>query len=437
MTNTIPSPVNRGMSLTSMSIVMAIVLIAAPLGYMRYAEYMNERIWDVTASHMDTVTQAGRHYIRDNHDTLVNQVKNGKPVTVSVQTLLDQGYLPSGFSQTNFNSQTYQLNVVRDPKNTAQLAAFVLTTGGQPIEFKGLRYISQGISGMGGYLYPDNVANGADGGWQMKLSDYGLSGKSGHLADWLSADILGGDNDESDRLYRFQVNGRPDMNRMHTNLDMGSNAVSNASTVTASNDIKTTGGWVVTDGSKGWMNETHGGGLYMDDDSWIKSVNNKGIFTGGQLKGGSVRADGRLSTGDVLQLDKVNVAGTVCDTNGLMSRDSNGSPLSCINGLWTTPGNGWQMPPPQTVSCSVSNTTFKGKIDADGKYWSSVQNAAINSGWVRGQYVGTVSGRPIVSTITLSGLTGQATQQNCHYVSHMQQICSDPELAFCYAPWKF
>ncbi|WP_436883018.1 shufflon system plasmid conjugative transfer pilus tip adhesin PilV [Enterobacter asburiae] len=444
------SPVNRGMSVASMSVVMAIVLIAAPLGYMRYAEYMNERTWDVMALHMDTVTRAARHYVRDNYAALQSQVNGGHPVTVSGQTLRDKGYLPSGFSLTNFSTQRYLVGIARDPQKTSQMAAFVMTTGGQPIAFKGLRYVSQSVSGMGGYLYPDNIANGADGGWQLKLADYGLSGQSGHLVNWLSADVLdGSNNDESDRLYRFQVNGRPDLNRMHTDIDMGSNAVSNASTVTASGDIKTSGGWIVTHDSKGWMNETHGGGLYMDDDNWLKSVNNKGISTGGQLKGGSVRADGRLSTGEVLQLDKVNIAGDTCDTNGLMSRDSTGSPLSCINHIWTTPGNGWKIPRPQTVSCTIRHRggpysytdLFEAKVDSNGNVWTHFRadSGVIDSGWIRGEYVNTTRNQymPTVATVSISGLVGQEPITTCAVFSHSETHCGEPVLNTCYAGWKY
>lgn len=32
------------------------------------------------------------------------------------------------------------------------------------------------------------------------------------------------------------------------------------------------------------MNSTYGGGWYMSDSSWLRSVNNKGIYTGGQVK---------------------------------------------------------------------------------------------------------------------------------------------------------
>lgn len=396
MTSSLPSPVNRGMSFVSMSVVLAIVLVAAPIGYMRYAEYMNERTWDVMALHMDTVTRAAQHYVRDNYATLQSQVSGGKPVTVSGQTLRDKGYLPSGFSLTNFNTQSYQVGIARDPQKTSQLAAFVMTTGGQPIAFKGLRYISQSVSGMGGYLYPDNIANGADGGWQLKLADYGLSGQSGHLADWLSADVLGGSDDESDRLYRFQVNGRPDLNRMHTDIDMGSNAVNNASTVTAGSDIKTTGGWIVTRDSKGWMNETHGGGFYMDDDSWVKSVNNKGISTGGQMKGGTVRADGRLSGGEFLQLDSVVSTGAACDHNGLLSFDSLGIPQSCQNQKWQPVGSAGSISRAATNNFqAVSTGTYNGFTVSiaslfDPKDGSHTASATFNV-LLNGQSVGTIT----------------------------------------------
>lgn len=396
MTSSTPSPVNRGMSFVSMSIVMAIVLIAAPLGYMRYADYLNERTWDVTATHMDAVTLAAQHYVRDNYATLQSQVAGGKPVIVSGQTLRDKGYLSPGFSLTNFNTQSYQVGVARDPQKTSQLAAFVLTTGGQPIVFKGLRYIAQGISGLGGYLYPDNIANGADGGWQVNLGDYGLSGQSGHLANWLSASALGGDNDESDRLYRFQVNGRPDLNRMHTDIDMGNNAVSNASTVTAGSDIKTTGGWIVTQDSKGWMNETHQGGFYMDDDNWVKSVNNKGISTGGQMKGGTVRADSRLSGGEYLQLDSVVTTGATCDRNGLLSFDALGIPQSCQGQKWQPVGSAGSISRAatnnfQTVSTGTYNS-FTVSIASlfDPKDGSHTASATFNV-LVNGQSVGTIT----------------------------------------------
>ncbi|HCN5373134.1 TPA: shufflon system plasmid conjugative transfer pilus tip adhesin PilV, partial [Escherichia coli] len=95
--------------------------------------------------------------------------------------------------------------------------------------------------------------------------------------------------------------------------------------VTAGGDIRSNNGWLITRNSKGWLNETHGGGFYMSDGSWVRSVNNKGIYTGGQVKGGTVRADGRLYTGEYLQLERTAVAGASCSPNGLVGRDNTGA----------------------------------------------------------------------------------------------------------------
>ncbi|HGC2152768.1 TPA: shufflon system plasmid conjugative transfer pilus tip adhesin PilV, partial [Escherichia coli] len=75
---------------------------------------------------------------------------------------------------------------------------------------------------------------------------------------------------------------------------------------------------------------------------WIRAVNNKGITTEGELKGGkvsggTVRSDGRLSTGEYLQLEKTATAGTSCSPDGLVGRDSKGAILSCQSGTWGAP----------------------------------------------------------------------------------------------------
>ena len=355
-------PVHSGNMLLQASIALAIVLIITPGAIDRYAGWQQEKVWTNTASHLSFVSDAGKRYVRDNRDTLLTQVAGG-PVIITGATLRTQGYLPAGFSLTNDSGQTYQLAVAKDPAQAGQLVAFVLTTGGSEIPYKGLRQIASDTDGMGGYVWPANTAVGADGGWQAKLADYGLSGQQGRLAAFLSADVLGTDADESDRLYRYQVNGRPDLNRMHTAIDMNSNDINNGGTVnaatgaftgkvaagtdvtagnnvtagngiTANNDIRSNNGWVITRGSKGWLNETYGGGFYMSDDQWVRSVNNKNIYTAGQVRGGTVRSDGRLSTGDVLQLDGVSASGGGCSPNGLISRDANGAILSCVSGTW-------------------------------------------------------------------------------------------------------
>ncbi|MCR4242318.1 shufflon system plasmid conjugative transfer pilus tip adhesin PilV, partial [Escherichia coli] len=49
--------------------------------------------------------------------------------------------------------------------------------------------------------------------------------------------------------------------------------------------------------------------------------------------------DGRLYTGEYLQLEKTATAGTSCSPNGLVGRDSTGAILSCQSGVWRTSGS--------------------------------------------------------------------------------------------------
>lgn len=345
MNKQIPPPVNRGMLTIEILVALVIIMTAVIYGYPRYTNYMQEMEWGVEASNMTAVGSAAKSYIRDNRDTLVSQVSGGTPVTLTGADLQQAGYLPTGFSLRNTSAQTYLVGIARDPKFNQKLVAFVLTSGGQEIAYKGLRYISQKVDGSGGYVWPDNVATGAFSGWELNLTSYGLNAAKGRLATWLSSDVLGTDLQENDRLYRFQVSGRPDLNRMHTAIDMGSNDLNNAKTVdgetgnfsntiTAENDIKSESGWIITGTGKGWLNEDHAGGLYMDDNDWIKSVNGKGIYTSGTLKGGTVRSDRRLSTGEYLQLEGVANEGARCDPNGLVGRAADGALLFCKKNIW-------------------------------------------------------------------------------------------------------
>jgi len=371
-------PIHSGNMLLQAGIALAIVLVITPGAIDRYASWQQEKVWTNTASHLSFVSDAGKRYVRDNRDTLLTQVAGG-PVVITGTTLRTQGYLPAGFSLTNDSGQTYQLAVAKDPAQAGQLVAFVLTTGGSEIPYKGLRQIASDTQGMGGYVWPANTAVGADGGWQAKLADYGLSGQQGRLAAYLSADALGTDADESDRLYRYQVTGRPDLNRMHTAIDMNGNNINSGGTVnaatgaftgqvsagtnvtaggsvtansnvtagnnvtanngiTANNDIRSNNGWIITRGGKGWLNETYGGGFYMSDNDWVRSVNNKNIYTGGQMRAGSLRSDGDVSASGVLSQDQINNAGASCGQTGAISHDASGAILSCQSGVWTKAG---------------------------------------------------------------------------------------------------
>ena len=52
-------------------------------------------------------------------------------------------------------------------------------------------------------------------------------------------------------------------------------------------DIYANGGWVRTSGNAGWYNESYGGGIYMEDSSWVRVYNAKHFRTDGIIHSGS------------------------------------------------------------------------------------------------------------------------------------------------------
>ncbi|MBU2675372.1 shufflon system plasmid conjugative transfer pilus tip adhesin PilV [Hafnia paralvei] len=400
--------INQGNAqLIALALVLGLGMMAAPRGVEMIAQQLSERTWDVTASQFNAVQMAARRYISDHIDTLATQVKPKQPVYINVTTLKNGGYLPAGFGADDHN-QSYLVAVVSNPKVTSQLQAFVMTTGGKPWDFGALRHISSNISGLGGYVWPDNQAVGAGGGWKMSLADYGMSSKQGTLVTFIPSDLIGTSGQGNDRLYRYAVNGHPDFNRMHTAIDMDGNNLNNAGDIkgkqaiitggisgqtatisgeikgqraTISGDIKSTGGWITTQGNKGWMNETYGGGFYMSDSSWMRSLNNKGIYTAGEIRGGQIRSEGDVSAGGILKLGQINVAGTKCPTDGAISRTAIGATLSCQDGRWVLGGGIGQTfysevtrlpaqgsPSTTTVTasyCAVSHSSVGSRYGAD------------------------------------------------------------------------
>lgn len=338
---------------------LLIVLVMASMAARYMGDYLKSREWQVVAMQTNRFTQAASSYVGRYYPTVLASATTNTPVVVTTQMLKNTGLLPASFSETNSYGQQYQAMIVRNQQNQELLQGMVVSRGGHAMPFTALNQISKDITaGFGGYVEDGQTAVGAMRSWRIALSSYGISTGRGHLAVMLSTDDLSGAREDGDRLYRFQVNGRPDLNKMHTAIDMGGNNLNSVGTVTASNvaaqngnfgvslvsngpvtaggDIRSTGGWIVTRSGKGWMDETHGGGLYMSDNDWLRILNNKGFYTGGEIRGGKVRSDGDVSVAGILTLDQINVAGTWCPTTGAVSRTVKGDQLTCQSGIWAS-----------------------------------------------------------------------------------------------------
>ncbi|HBB9845363.1 TPA: shufflon system plasmid conjugative transfer pilus tip adhesin PilV [Escherichia coli] len=316
---------DKGFILLEILAGLIVIGIATPMIYSEIEDWLNEQLYQSAALHADEYNNAIKNYVADKTSSLSSK-------TITVNELIQQGYLNNGFSRSPFGHS--YITGIRKNNLSGRLEALTCTTGGQDIKEDGLRRIAGQINGLGGFMLQNNSVTGAFGGWTDLGSNYQITCNKGHIA----MRMAGKDLEESDRLYRYSVQGRPDLNRMHTGIDMNNNSITNINEASGKN-ARFSGD--VT--SNRWLHP-NGGGFTMTDSQWIRAVNNKGITTEGELKGGkvsggTVRSDGRLSTGEYLQLEKTATAGASCSPNGLVGRDSTGAILSCQSGVWRTSGS--------------------------------------------------------------------------------------------------
>ncbi|EJE4976048.1 shufflon system plasmid conjugative transfer pilus tip adhesin PilV [Escherichia coli] len=372
---------DKGFILLEILAGLIVIGIATPMIYSEIEDWLNEQLYQSAALHADEYNNAIKNYVADKTSSLSSK-------TITVNELIQQGYLNNGFSRSPFGHS--YITGIRKNNLSGRLEALTCTTGGQDIKEDGLRRIAGQINGLGGFMLQNNSVTGAFGGWTDLGSNYQITCNKGHIA----MRMAGKDLEESDRLYRYSVQGRPDLNRMHTGIDMNNNSITNINEASGKN-ARFSGD--VT--SNRWLHP-NGGGFTMTDSEWIRAVNNKGITTEGELKGGkvsggTVRSEGRLSTGEYLQLDKTATAGTSCSPDGLVGRDSKGAILSCQSGTWQKNGGGTV----QMVTATASDwnqpiataTCPSGKKVTGGGGMCSFSNAILkrsspsgNSAWVAG-----------------------------------------------------
>ncbi|MGE2117312.1 shufflon system plasmid conjugative transfer pilus tip adhesin PilV [Escherichia coli] len=284
---------DRGWASLETGAALLIVMLLIAWGAGIWQDYIQTKGWQTEARLVSNWTSAARSYIGKNYTTLQGSSTTTTPAVITTTMLKNTGFLSSGFTETNSEGQRLQAYVVRNAQNPELLQAMVVSSGGTPYPVKALIQMAKDITtGLGGYIQDGKTATGALRSWSVALSNYGAKSGNGHIAVLLSTDELSGAAEDTDRLYRFQVNGRPDLNKMHTAIDMGSNNLNNVGAVnaqtgnfsgnvngvngtfsgqvkgnsgnfdvnvTAGGDIRSNNGWLITRNSKGWLNETHGG----------------------------------------------------------------------------------------------------------------------------------------------------------------------------------
>ena len=142
-------------------------------------------------------------------------------------------------------------------------------------------------------------------------------------------------------------------------------------------------GWLRTIGDTGWRSETHGGGWYMSDSTWIRAYNNKKVYVA------NTNTDAIYTSGGVKAL-----AGFLNVQNGVTTT------INSYNSSWThyqtdSPSGHW-------FNKSVS---VAGNIYAGSSYSDLVLTTANYSGYLDPRYINTAGDTMTGHLYATSGLT--------------------------------
>jgi len=347
-------------------IVLMIATLAAAGAAQIWMRYLDRQSNQAASEQMSLVADAAAKYIKDNYAAVLGQASPSAPAVITLAMLRNTQYLPTNFADQNAYGQDYRVLALAPTAN--KLQTLVLTRNGDPINDLYMIDIAKQIGAQGGYVSSLNtsIATGSFGGWSTALAPYGGSPGAGHLAAALFFEDGAMVNDY---LYRNAVPGQPNLNKMNTAIDMGTNNLNNAGAINAvtanvSGNANVagetyTGGWFRSRGDGGWYSEKYGGGWYMTDPGWVRSYNDKGISTGGEMNAGTLTSTGRTQVGEYLQLGGIATEGAACTPNGLLGRTSVGLTLSCQSGVWK---KGFKLEPPSIIYGTYGNVNNDGGV---------------------------------------------------------------------------
>ncbi|MEI7307114.1 shufflon system plasmid conjugative transfer pilus tip adhesin PilV [Pectobacterium atrosepticum] len=349
---------DRGWAMLEVGATLLLIMVIVAYAAGEFQNYLKTKNWKIEATKASSYAAAVRSYVGRNYATLANSTTSTTPVVITTAMLKNTGFLPNGFAETNSLGQHMRAYVVKNGQNPELLQAMVVSSEGQPFSVKALITMAKDISvGFGGYIEDGQTAVGSLRSWQIPLSSYGAVSGRGHIAILLSTDELSGAQEDNDRLYRFQVNGRPDLNSMHTSIDMGANNINNIDNVYAQNGI--------------FNNE-----IRANSGDFVTN-----IIAGEEINGKTIKSKENISVGGIIQLGTINIPDMICFQNGDISRDVSGNILSCKqdeNGIysWKHAGSSGSVTRSATNNLSY---TAKGEYEFINISISSVFNPV--DGW--------------------------------------------------------
>lgn len=222
--------------------LFAAVIIAGGLGMLSVLsfEQSSDTKDAVVAQQTRTVLDATKAYVEANFAAVETnaQAAANRIIEIPVSTIQAANYLAPTFQNTNAYGQSYT-TFVRWLANN-RLEVIVPSRNGVAIPEGRVPRIAALIGSNGGYVASSSLARGAQGAWQMNITPYQTAGAGLATGRVLATQFYADGQLIADYLYRNQVPGMPEANRMYTAIDMNGNNIASAATIGATTVNATT-----------------------------------------------------------------------------------------------------------------------------------------------------------------------------------------------------
>ncbi|MBE5212550.1 shufflon system plasmid conjugative transfer pilus tip adhesin PilV [Pectobacterium sp. A535-S3-A17] len=372
----------KGFSLLELVLVVG---VGATVGFIKFQDMKTEQenvLASAVGQQMKQMGEAVNGYINIRYDklsTLSNAAENGSDpgprmcsgsvCEITYMTLINEGLLPSSFTGLNAQKSAYKIILKRDGISPNYVINGLITTTLPWSEGSKMRYdllgkamLSAGIDS--GMTKSATVASGYEAQWSEKASDFRNITAEGLLAYRTGFDST---------MYTVYLR-RDGTLPMTGDLNMGGKNIGNAKniTATASGDFGgdiSSGGNIISGkqliGHNGGGDTFYiGGGDANDYEFRLGSIKPLTLWRSGGVSNEqrlqvwgrqdnvgdlSVRGDGNsqgyiIASGNItssetvsgkyLKANSISVAGASCPSNGMISQNSEGTILSCVNGQW-------------------------------------------------------------------------------------------------------
>lgn len=244
----------KGLSLLEVLLSIAVMAVIGTGAAVVFDDWAKDRINRKVASEMKTLQETAEQYVTLNFDDVLADVPNlGNVAELDLDDLIGDGYLPPNFDARNSFNQEMKVLIRHaddDAANGSVIEVVSVTDdlNGRDSRMEDGRLFEAATAGgpkIGLISALDLGANCCDGriqsaygAWSVDLDDFisvynaapGLDG-GGYMAAYgrISVTSIA----DQPYLYRIDIDGQPQLNRMVTNLDMNNNDIVNAGTLVA------------------------------------------------------------------------------------------------------------------------------------------------------------------------------------------------------------